>query len=469
MALITSAGVGSGLDLESIIQATVNAEDMPRVKRFEQTKTRLNVELSSLGAVRSTLASLQDVIKKLTNIDNFTKRSNTLTQPATGDIISVASNSNATPGTFDIKVSQLASGSRAMSDGAFTSSDNVVTASGGTLTLAAGDKSFQVAIEPDATLEQIRAAINSAADNFGVSVNIINTGGDTPEAKLVVSSNVTGSGNDLSITSDTSELDAVSTEAFAGGAGGLTISAADQARDAIMVVDGITVTNSTNVFRDAIQDLTITATKVSEGTESARLTVDYDKAGVEKLIDEFIKAYNNAVGTIDFHTKVGAALSGDSAIRSLKSQLTNTLSTVISGAGGFETLFDVGIGLSKEGTLERSSLVRSVNDALTSNFADVGKLFSGENGLAKRFESMLENQLNAKGSFSFRQDNLNRSLRQLENERESHDYRMTQLEAGLRSKYAALDVLIAQMQSTGSYITQQLANLPGFTRQTNKS
>lgn len=463
MAAITSAGVGSGLDLESIIQATVNAEDLPKVKRFEASKTRLSVELSGLGAVKSSLSAFQDIIKKLADLENFTKRSNTITQPASGSIISVATNDAATPGSFNIKVNQLAQGSRATTNAAFTSPTDVVSANGGKLTIAAGSKSFDVDIAAGATLEEVRAAINESASNFGVSVNIINTGGATPESKLVVTSSLTGLGNDLSITSDTTELDSLSTTAFGGGAGGLTIAAADVSKDAIIEVDGITINSSSNIFKDAVQDLTITATKVSEGTEKARLTVDYDKTGVEKLLGEFIDAYNNAIGTIDYHTKVGAALYGDSAIRSLRGQMTNSLSTVVSGAGGFETLFDVGIGLTKDGKLEKSSLVRSVTDALTSDYSSVGKLFSGDNGVAKSFETFLETHLESKGSFKFREENLNQSLKKIENDRESHDYRMTQLESGLRAKYASLDVLIAQMQSTGSYITQQLASLPGFT------
>ena len=462
MAIITSAGVGSGLDLESIIQATVNAEDLPRMKRFQDTEKRLTVELSGLGAVKSSLSALQDIIKKLADPENFSKRTSNISQPASGSVISVSSNDTATPGNFNIKVNQLASGSRATTNAAFAAPTDVVSASGGKLTISAGTKTFDVDIAAGATLEEVRAAINNSAQNFGVSVNIINTGGATPEAKLVVTSNVSGAGNDLTITSDTAELDSISTAAFGGGAGGLSIAAADQAKDAIIEVDGIAINSATNVFKDAVQDLTITATKVSEGTETARLTVDYDKTGVEGLIESFIDAYNNAVGTIDYHTKAGSALYGDSAMRGVKGQLVNTLSTVVLGAGGFETLFDVGIGLTKEGTLEKSSLVRSISDALTANYADVGKLFSGDSGLAKTFESFLETQLETKGSFNFREDALNKSLKQLENDRASHDYRMTQLESGLRAKYASLDVLIAQMQSTGSYITQQLASLPGF-------
>jgi len=89
MPLITSAGVGSGLDLENIIQATVNAEDLPKLAKFEKKETELNVQLSSIGAIKSSLSSLDDVIAKLADIDNFNKRVATVIQPASGNIISV--------------------------------------------------------------------------------------------------------------------------------------------------------------------------------------------------------------------------------------------------------------------------------------------------------------------------------------------------------------------------------------------
>jgi len=94
----------------------------------------------------------------------------------------------------------------------------VVTASGGTLTLTAGAKTFDITLAANATLEDLRTAINDATDNFGLSANIINTGGATPLSKLVITSSETGAGNDLVITNNTAELDKVSTQANGGGA-----------------------------------------------------------------------------------------------------------------------------------------------------------------------------------------------------------------------------------------------------------
>lgn len=460
MALITSAGVGSGLDLESIIAATVGAANQPKVAQFTRVEQENRTQLSALGAVKSALSKLNDVIEKLADPKSFDKRVANITQPESGDLIRVSSNSDATPGDFDIEVIQLAQGSRAISaDGTFTSADQVINTTSGTLTLSAGTKTFNVAIDANSTLEDIRQAINSNEDNFGVSVNIINTGG---EAKLVIESSAGGSGNDLTVTATSDEFDGLTTTSFAGGAGGMSIAAEDVAQDAIIKIDGITATNTTNVFSDVIQGSTITALKQSENNETANLKIEQDREGNTKLIDEFVAAYNAVIDIMDKATAIGQPLQSDSTIRGLQQQMVNALTTDVVGAGAFETLFDIGISLNKDGKLEKDNLVRSLEEAMDLNFAGVGKIFSSEDGVGAKLEELMGNYIDNDGAITFREKTLNENLRDLTEDRADHQYRMEQLEISLRQKYAGLDVLLAQMQATQAALGQQLANLPGF-------
>ncbi len=461
MASITSAGVGSGLDLESIIKASLDAENIPKLQAFAAKEEAITVELSAISEVKSAMTQLQDVIKKLADVDNFTKRTAELKQPASGDLIRVSTNDNTTPGRFNIEVMQLAQGSRAVSNTGFSAADDVVTASGGTLSFAAGSKSFDLTLDAGATLEDVRNAINDANDNFGVIANIVNTG---TESKLVLTSNETGTGNDLVVTNDTAELDAISTVANGGGAGGLGIAAEDQAQDAIIKVDGLTVQNSTNTFKDAVQDMTITALKESENNETSRIDIDYDKSGVSTLVDEFISSYNNLIGQLGFQSRVGKPLNGDATIRTLESQLNSMLSTTVPGVEPFETIFDAGLGINKEGYLEKSTLVRSLNTALDENYDEVGELFAGENGIAKQFETLLDNYVSSSGLLKERETDLNLRQEDLEDDLANHDYRMEQLEIRLRKQYSSLDVLLANMQQTQTYLSAQLSSLPGFTK-----
>jgi flagellar hook-associated protein 2 len=460
MATITSAGVGSGLDLESIIRASVDAENVPKMRAFIAKEESIQKELTSLDTISTAMSQFEAVVKKLADADNFSKRTADITQPSSGDLISVKTTSNSTAGNFNIEVVQLAQGSRAVSNTGFSASTDVVTASGGTLTFAAGGSSFDVTLDAGATLEDLRNAINDENTNFGVIANIINTG---TESKLVLTSTKTGTGNDLVVTNSTAELDAVSTVANGGGAGGLGIAATDQATDAIIKVDGITVTNDSNTFTDAVQDMTITALKESENNETAKIKVDYDKGGVSTLIDEFIASYNNLIGNIGFQTRIGNPLNGDASMRSLENQLVTTLSLKLSNTEPFQTLFDVGLGIDKDGYLEKSSLVRSVNDSLDNYYDKVGEVFAGENGIGAQFQTLVDNYIDSKGLIKERESDLNLQLDDLEEDVVNHEYRMEQLEIRLRKQYSALDVLLAEMQSTQSYLSAQLASLPGFT------
>lgn len=464
MPLITSAGIGSGLDLESIISATISAENTPKMNAFVKKEESLQVELSALGEVKSALSKLQDTIEKLADPDNFDKRIANIKQPTSddGDLISVTPTSDITPGNFNIEVIELAQGSRATSnDGLFSSTDDVVTASGGTLSFAAGDKSFDITLDAGATLADLRDAINESNSNFGVTANIINTGS---ESKLVFTSNVTGTGNDLVISNDNAELDNVSTVANGGGAGGIAIAAGNEAKDAVIKVDGIEITNDTNTFKDAVQDMTITAKRQSVDGETAKLSVEYDRESITKLVDELIANYNNVVGQLGFQSRVGKPLNSDATIRSLSSQLVNTLSTNLTDAGPFTSIFDIGLGVNKEGYLEKSSLVRSLNEAMDDNFDNIGKAFAGENGIAKQFEALLDNYVDSDGIIKQREESLNGQLDELEDDVINHQYRMEELETRLRQQYSGLDVLLAQMQSTQTYLSAQLSSLPGFTK-----
>jgi len=466
---ITSAGVGSGLDLEAIIAATVEAENAPKLARFEKQESSVNLQLTALGQIKSDLSAFEDTVDILKDLANFEKRTATVTQPDdNGDVISVSAESTATSGSFEIDVKQLSQGSRAVQDdaNAYAATTDVVTATGGILTFGAGASSFTVTLDAGATLADLRTAINDKDDNFGVSANIINTG---TASKLVLTSSETGAGNDLTVTGDTAELDKVTTTAFGGGNGGLAIAAEDAAQDAIIEIDGIAVNSSTNVFENAIQDTTITATRESPVDPNdpaknlmADLDIATDKDFVKDTIQKFVDSFNAVVSTL---STVVQSKSADSTARGIKNALVNQVGTFVSGAGNITSIYDIGIGLTKDGKLEvKSDAVNTLDDALTDSYDDIGTLFAGSGGVAETLGNTIDLYLQSGGIIKDQQDALNQQKDSLEDDREKHAYRMEMFEERLREKYAKLDVLIAGLRSQGSAITSSLSNLPGFTR-----
>lgn len=456
MAGISSLGAQSGLDLEGIVQATVDAQRIPKVNRLNRQESQLTVELSFIGELKSVMSDFKDAAAKLADVDQYNKNKTTVTQPESGDIISVSSDGDAAPGSFDVEVVSMAKGSRATSTaGAFTDADQVVSTQAGSLTFTAGDKSFTVDVAADATLDEIRQQVNDAEDNFGVTFNIINTGS---EARLVATSSETGAGNDLQITNTNADFDALSTVANAGGAGGMTIAAADQATDALIRVDGIDATSADNTFEDVIQGSTITVEGESQNGETATMRIAEDNSLVRKNIDGFVKAYNNVMGLLKEASAEGAQFQGDATVRSIENQMSRFLS---SESGGL-SMFNAGFGIDEDGKLQQENTLTSVSEVAEERFGDFEKLFAGEGGLATRIESYVETYTSFTGSLQSRTDSLNNRLDRIDDQRAQLDQRLEKLENSLRQKYAGLDSLLGRMQAVSSRLDQQLSNLPGF-------
>ncbi|MEY8200234.1 MAG: flagellar cap protein FliD N-terminal domain-containing protein, partial [Colwellia sp.] len=140
MANITSLGIGSGLQLESILEAYINAEAIPQEIRLQEKEERLGLELSGVGSFKSALSSFDDILKKLTQDDAFNKQ----VISSSNDAIDVTSNGFASNGNFNVDVTQLATGTRLNSESFASSADTVGS---GTLSFGNGTDSFDVAID----------------------------------------------------------------------------------------------------------------------------------------------------------------------------------------------------------------------------------------------------------------------------------------------------------------------------------
>ena len=90
---------------------------------------------------------------------------------------------------------------------------------------------------------------------------------------------------------------------------------------------------------------------------------------------------------------------------------------------------------------------------------------SGEGGCAQRLDDLVSSYLDADGLIESRTEGLNGRLEAIEARREALDRRMESLEARLLKQYTAMDTLVAQLQTTSSYLTQQLELLKTQTSQ----
>ncbi|EKE75441.1 flagellar filament capping protein FliD [Gallaecimonas xiamenensis] len=469
MAVISNAGIGSGLQLEDLIAVYVNAEKAPKEALLNSKEDLTKAQLSGVGQLKSALSSFQTILKKLADPASFDKTSINISGPDS-DAFSVDTQ-NASAGNFQVEVQQLAKGTRLSSN---TLAGGASTTFGaGTLSFDVGGDTLDITVDAGDTLSTIRQKINDAGGALGVSANIINSDSG---AQLTLTSSKTGAANNMTVSySGDASLADLST--------GLNVQ--QSAQDAIITVDGATISSDTNTFSNAIEGVSITAKKETTGPNT--LDVSRDVEGLTDLIKEFVDGYNALRSSLDAlsapgsggdsdDSVAGGSLAFDPLVRNLKQQAQGMLSgSVASLSGGMDSLYQAGITFDNSGKMEILSYgigsgpsgEERLTDAINNNFTQLGQLFAGSDGLATKLDGVLDTYLESDGAIAQRQTSLNDTLKDITKQREDLETRLSNYEATMRARFNALDQIVAQYQSTGDYLTNALKSLPSVS--SNKS
>ncbi|WP_197462984.1 flagellar filament capping protein FliD [Microbulbifer thermotolerans] len=445
MATISSLGIGSGLDLNGLLEQLESAERQQLTPIVAQQQS-YQAKISAFGQLESALDSLRQAATELSEVDGFADVKSSLS----GDGLSATVGDEAVVGSYEIDITQRA---RSYSIATLGVADKEGTLGAGTIsfTLGNGD-SFSVAVtENESSLEGIRDAIN-AADN-GVVASIVNDGSAQPY-RLVLSSAETGT-----------EAAIASVDFGTGGLGDhLSLDAATEvsAQNAQLTVNGIDITSQGNRVEDAIQGVTLDL----EETGSVSLEITRDTSAIEGKIKGFVSAYNNLQNTIssltsyDQESGTAGVLIGNYTVQSVESRLRSTLTDVLTSSGAFKSLSDLGITLEVEGTLSLDE--DALGDLVAEQLDDLTDFFAGvadEDGLADRLDTVLGAMLDDDGTLDSVTSGLESSIEMLQERYEDTEARIDSTIERYRTQFAELDSLIAQMNSTSTYLTQQFEAL----------
>jgi flagellar hook-associated protein 2 len=368
MANISSLGLGSGVLNSDLVDQLVQAERAPTENRLTQKTEQTQALLSAYGKLRSAVTELRLPMRQLSAPDNLKAFSASSSNEGIG--VSVDS-TKASRGTYSVEVTSLAGAQALASRDVFADRD-ATSVGQGTLTLNVGDKTTNLTIDSsNDTLQGLANAINDS--DAGVSAGVIDTGNGF---QLVLSADETGTANavSISVSGDTggTDTDNQGLSRFAFNTGMDTDAGLQEtiaASDAVMKINGVEVTRSTNSFENVIDGLTFDITE----TGSSTIKVQQDLGAVADRVQGFVDKFNSLQSTIDslagFNAEagVGSLLTGDSTVRSIQNQLRQVLTRVVPG-------------------LENSS-VRSLADVgITTNFETGGLEFD-----RARFEEQLKN------------------------------------------------------------------------------
>jgi len=190
-----------------------------------------------------------------------------------------------------------------------------------------------------------------------------------------------------------------------------------------------------------------------------------DTAATSALISNFVDTFN---AFTDVTKSLGAAdpsspglLVGDYTLRQVTSQIRNLISSTVSSVTSeFNSLSSIGITTTRDGKLEINPT--TFDDAVNNNFDQLGNLFTGSEGFGTKLRDLISNYTGSSGVITQRTDALNNQLDRVADDRISLNLRIEKLQFRLTKQFSAMDALVAQFNSTQSYITQQFDNLPGF-------
>ncbi|APU30958.1 hypothetical protein UYA_15000 [Ectopseudomonas alcaliphila JAB1] len=465
-------GIGSGINIESIVKATVAAERAPKDAQLNRIGGKAEAQITALGTLRNALSEFQTTLKGLNDPALYNARTASSSDSAR---FTATANKGAQAGKYSIEVLSLATASK-LSSGAITGGADAAFAQGGTLTIGRDGESFNIDVEAGASLRDVRNSINEQLKGKGITANVVSD----PVAgtsRLVLASDKTGAGQDLSVSAATQDNGATgnSLDSLVAGASSLT-----QATNARIKVDGLEVESASNKISDVIDGVTLnllqanplsTTDPTQTDPKVMTLTVADNKAAIKSNLQKFVDSYNKLISTTTSLTKmipvsggepVVGELLGDSSVRNLVNGLRREMSTV-TGGSDLKLLSELGINSDKDGKLSINS--KKLDSSLAENYDAVEGFLTGENGLMGRMTSRVVGYTETGGVLDERVKGLQQTREGVKEQRAALDLRIEAVQKRLYAQYNAMDSLIGQLSRTSDWMSSALSSLPGVVRQ----
>ncbi len=465
MSLASTIGITSGINFDQLVSQLMAIEMVP-LQRLQQRIEDYNQKISAVGTLTSVLSTLKDAVKDLrdTELLGMTATSSDMT------VLSATATPSASEGTYRIVVNRLAQAQSLYSE-TFTSENEPVAdlsvSPQQRLKIQVGS-SEPITITIDSsnnTLAGIRDAINDSALPLRASVVNDGTG-----YRLILTATNTGASNTITVQVDedndgvfeeASETDATGLSRLAFNPGSYDQDGNPQggvqqmlqsiaARDAEVVVDGLTVTRSSNSISDLITGVTINLLKESNG-QSLTLTISEDNQTLRNKLNAFVSAYNQLVATAG-NLKGTKDNQGPLYTEALLSRITSSLRDITVREFNGRTLVSLGITHDRQGNLQFDESV--LEDVLSESPDEVIETI---HDMAEEFYSMLDNYLSE--IIPAKTEGLQSSKRYLQERADSMELRLQMIEEGLRQRFYLLEQTLARLQNESNYVSQQLNNI----------
>ena len=453
---MSSTGVGSGLDVKSIVTQLVAIERQP-LQQLQTKASAIQTQLSLYGKVKSQVSALGDAAAVLAGPGGWSVQKASSSNTAA---VGVVAGSTAVASALSVSVQQLA---RAQTSASVGVAAGVAVGASGTLNIEIGSWSqgfppgapnVPIQIDPGDTVGDIASKINSAS--AGVTATVLRDGANE---RLVIRSSSTGVEAGFRLNEPANPgLAALgfSNPSDANFSG-------QTALDAKVNINGVDIVSATNKMVDVVPGVTLQLNQVT--TAPAEITVETDQDAIQKNIQNFVDAYNALNATIadatkyTAATKTGGPLQGDATTLGLQSALRSMLGSSSVGST-FSRLSDVGIERQTDGSLKiNTTKLTGAQQDLTNlkNLFATNNNDATTNGFGLKVRDFARAMVAFDGQVTGKSAALQASITRNSKDQDRVNDRASRVEAQLYKQYSALDAQMAQLNGLSSFVTAQLA------------
>jgi flagellar hook-associated protein 2 len=378
-------GAASGINTSALIDAAYTQKIAPATSidtKIEDNETTISA-YTELQTLSNTMLDSLKLLKQTygysnqgTSVyDNMTPYLSTSASVTPASVLGVTVDKTAARGNYSIEVSQLAQKMKVNSDSVADKTAALSLAGTFTLTSENGTAS-EITVTTDMSLEDINAAINAVKGDTNVGSTIVKTGDNS--YTLAISGTETGESLIYASTGGTDIMQSLG----ATDSGSAFVNISQAAQDAIVYLDGLEITSSSNTIEDVLNGVDLTLYAELPG-EIINLEVDYDYSAVKEAITGFVDAYNEFRTFYDQQQNISAtgAVSDDAVLfsDSLLDGMNNQVSTILASIFGDDTdqatnLGDIGIEFDANNHLEITDETL-LNNVLLNNYDELREMF----------------------------------------------------------------------------------------------
>lgn len=457
---ISSLGVGSGLELETLLTKLTTAQKA-RLTPITKQQDSVTAKINAYSSLSSALTTFYKVNESLSDPAAFNSKNLTTNSQ---QYFTITTESNAIDGNYNVQIKNLATSHSLVSSSLTDPSVDLVTLdSTFTLKLANGEEFTYTLEKGKSSLEDIADAINKSGK--GVGASIIRSGDNSYQ--LSISSLETGKSNAIAeISSDNATLNNI----LAYKSGDSSASKLTQivaAQDAAFSINGVEITNSSNTIENVISGISIT---LNSSTESATATQSFkitdNESNSYAMVEKWVNAYNALMTTFDSlsqYTSVdlgeessssNGALLGDTILRSVESELRSTLSSAREGT--YKVLSEIGIKTDGKTGLLTIDDEDKLKSAISNGHAVEALFADDKTGIVTLMNERISKYTKeGDGKIAVAQDGLNDTLDDLKDRYDQVSDSIDTTIERYRTQFVQLDVLVTQLNSTSDYLTKQ--------------